>query len=310
MKKKKEPTRGKTKAQKRVRTKEAVDTGNWVAGVRKKEGLTQQELADRLKVDRSTLASWETGDYRPSAESLIRIGNEFSYAEALVAWEKAGINTQKLEVFKRPMPGNMERLTGSLFPFEAGDVIGIDNSPVSDIWALLGEVVVVSFDRYPAEWPAELSQRDRQRMMAAKVDFPKPTKAEIEDLGKTELAKRWTPDEHGEIEIKAVLAGWLRLQIYDDPDFVMFDFDQAAWPKAEGRWRLVLQGANVKGIGIRAASLSVPLTSWETRPKGRMVQLRGKQVLGCVTLWIRARELSAASPDFKGTRGKSRKEPE
>src|ERR1035441_9945714 len=105
MKKKKEPKRGKTKAQKRVRTKEAVDTGNWVAGVRKKEGLTQQELADRLKVDRSTLASWETGDYRPSAESLIRIGNEFSYAEALVAWEKAGINPQKIEVFTRPRPG-------------------------------------------------------------------------------------------------------------------------------------------------------------------------------------------------------------
>src|ERR1035437_6106891 len=267
------------KARKRVRTKEAVATGKWVAGVRKKAGLTQQELAERLQVERSTCASWETGDYRPSAESLIRIGNEFSYAEALVAWRKAGINTQKLEVFERPMPGNMERLTESLFPFEAGDVIGIDNSGVSDIWALLGEVVVVSFDRYPAELPAELSERDLQRMMAAKVDLPKPTKAEIEELGKNELAKRWTPDEHGEIELKAVQAGWLRLQLYDDPDFVMFDFDQAAWPKAEGRWRLVLQGANVKGIGSRAASLSVPLTSWETRPKGWIVQLRGTQLL-------------------------------
>ena len=299
------------KARKRVRTKEAVATGKWVAGVRKKAGLTQQELAERLQVERSTLASWETGDYRPSAESLIRIGNEFSYAEALVAWRKAGINTQKLEVFERPMPGNMERLTESLFPFEAGDVIGIDNSGVSDIWALLGEVVVVSFDRYPAELPAELSERDLQRMMAAKVDLPKPTKAEIEELGKNELAKRWTPDEHGEIELKAVQAGWLRLQLYDDPDFVMFDFDQAAWPKAEGRWRLVLQGANVKGIGFRAATALIALTSWDTRPKGRMVQLHGKQVLGCMALWIRARELSAASPDFEGTspRAKSRKEP-
>lgn len=38
--------------------------------LRKKAGLTQQELADVLKIDRVAVCKWETGVNRPRADKL------------------------------------------------------------------------------------------------------------------------------------------------------------------------------------------------------------------------------------------------
>lgn len=46
--------------------------------LRKKKGLTQQELADRLYVSRTTVSKWESGRGVPGIESLKAISNFFS----------------------------------------------------------------------------------------------------------------------------------------------------------------------------------------------------------------------------------------
>lgn len=36
-------------------------TGSFIASLRKKKGLTQQELADRLSISNKTVSKWECG---------------------------------------------------------------------------------------------------------------------------------------------------------------------------------------------------------------------------------------------------------
>jgi len=39
--------------------------------------ISQQELADKLKIDRSTISKWETGDFEPTVGNVISIANIF-----------------------------------------------------------------------------------------------------------------------------------------------------------------------------------------------------------------------------------------
>ena len=41
--------------------------------IREKRAFTQAMLADSLKVDRSTVTKWETGENSPNAKTLLRI---------------------------------------------------------------------------------------------------------------------------------------------------------------------------------------------------------------------------------------------
>lgn len=45
--------------------------------MRNKLGLSQQALADRLNVDRSTVAKWETRDVFPRGEQVVRLAEMF-----------------------------------------------------------------------------------------------------------------------------------------------------------------------------------------------------------------------------------------
>ncbi len=45
---------------------------------RKRALLTQQELAERIAVDRSTVSKWESGGSMPTADKLIRIAEILS----------------------------------------------------------------------------------------------------------------------------------------------------------------------------------------------------------------------------------------
>lgn len=46
--------------------------------LRIKKGMTQQQLADRLGVDRTTVTLWELGINKPRADMLIKISNTFN----------------------------------------------------------------------------------------------------------------------------------------------------------------------------------------------------------------------------------------
>lgn len=46
--------------------------------LRKAQGLSQQEIADRLEFPRGTYSIWETGQRRPGLDSLIKIADYYS----------------------------------------------------------------------------------------------------------------------------------------------------------------------------------------------------------------------------------------
>ena len=46
-----------------------------LGNLRKQKNLTQAQLADRLGVDRSTVACWETGKCKPTADKLVKVAD-------------------------------------------------------------------------------------------------------------------------------------------------------------------------------------------------------------------------------------------
>ena len=56
-------------------TGEPVTTGERIKAARKRAGLTQKELGEKLGIAYQTLAQWETGARKPKAETLRRIAD-------------------------------------------------------------------------------------------------------------------------------------------------------------------------------------------------------------------------------------------
>jgi transcriptional regulator with XRE-family HTH domain len=73
-----------------------VNRGAWLRSIRKALGLNQAALAEKLGVQRTTVSAWENGDYKPSAEVLMAMGNiaassgECSDEECFALFEQAG----------------------------------------------------------------------------------------------------------------------------------------------------------------------------------------------------------------------------
>lgn len=44
--------------------------GNNIASIRKELGMTQQDLADQIEMERTSLSQIETGAYNPSADTM------------------------------------------------------------------------------------------------------------------------------------------------------------------------------------------------------------------------------------------------
>lgn len=55
-----------------------IKTGQFIAGLRRKAGLTQEKLGERLGVTNKTVSRWENGNYMPDIETLQLISKEFS----------------------------------------------------------------------------------------------------------------------------------------------------------------------------------------------------------------------------------------
>ncbi len=52
--------------------------GKFIAELRKAQGLTQEQLGEKLGVTNKTVSRWETGAYLPPAEALLAMSNLFS----------------------------------------------------------------------------------------------------------------------------------------------------------------------------------------------------------------------------------------
>lgn len=70
---------------------------NRLEELRKKAGITQEELADRLEVSRQTIGSLECGRYNPSIQLAFRLARFFkvSIEELFLYEEDMGNETTK-----------------------------------------------------------------------------------------------------------------------------------------------------------------------------------------------------------------------
>lgn len=53
-------------------------TGKFIAELRKEQGLTQEQLGDKIGVTNKTVSRWETGTYLPPADALLAMSELFS----------------------------------------------------------------------------------------------------------------------------------------------------------------------------------------------------------------------------------------
>ena len=70
-----------------------IRTGKMIAELRKKQGLTQQQLADKLDLSNKTISKWESGNGSPDISNLLVLAEalEISVDELL----KGEINTSE-----------------------------------------------------------------------------------------------------------------------------------------------------------------------------------------------------------------------
>lgn len=54
-----------------------IKIGNFIAELRKKQKLTQEQLGEKLGVTNKTVSRWETGTYLPLAEALLAMSELF-----------------------------------------------------------------------------------------------------------------------------------------------------------------------------------------------------------------------------------------
>lgn len=55
-----------------------IRTGKFIAELRRREGLTQEKLGEKIGVTNKTISRWENGNYMPDIEILQLLGKVFS----------------------------------------------------------------------------------------------------------------------------------------------------------------------------------------------------------------------------------------
>lgn len=55
-----------------------IEIGKFIADLRKEQGLTQEQLGEKIGVTNKTVSRWETGVYLPPADVLLTLGELFN----------------------------------------------------------------------------------------------------------------------------------------------------------------------------------------------------------------------------------------
>lgn len=72
--------------------------------LRKKSGLTQEDMAERMEVSRQTISNWETGVAQPTLDKAIEISELFSVSiDELIGKKRAEKEVKTSEVLKKLM---------------------------------------------------------------------------------------------------------------------------------------------------------------------------------------------------------------
>lgn len=69
--------------------------GSRIHKLRKKSGLTQQQVANRLNVVRTSISNWESGTRTPDAESLSQLADLFGVTTDYLLGKESKVVTQE-----------------------------------------------------------------------------------------------------------------------------------------------------------------------------------------------------------------------
>lgn len=110
-----------------------VQTGKLIADLRKKQGLTQQQLADKLNLSNKTISKWESGSGSPDISNLLVLADVLGVSVdellrgELNAVENTEINDDKKKnvLRKELTPEQKKERAVIVFAASVGAVLGI-----------------------------------------------------------------------------------------------------------------------------------------------------------------------------------------
>lgn len=95
--------------------------GLFITELRKNENMTQEEVGEKLFIDRTTVSKWERGDYIPNPEMLLSLShlfnvsvNELLLGEKMTSENKEEVNNITVEVLKDSRKKIKKALFGSV----------------------------------------------------------------------------------------------------------------------------------------------------------------------------------------------------
>ncbi len=117
-----------------------MNLGNKILKLRKKKGLSQEELGEKIDVTRQTISNWELGETTPNIEQLKLLSKEFNISiDELVDNDLQDVLVEKVS--------NTEKLAGMILKIIKIVLIGIPIAVVVlFIFAILLKVAVKSKD--------------------------------------------------------------------------------------------------------------------------------------------------------------------
>lgn len=81
-----------------------------ILSLRKKEKLTQEQMADILGVTRQTISNWELDITKPDIEQIIKISNKFKISIDELLGQKEDIILHKIEITEKTVNKNYKKI--------------------------------------------------------------------------------------------------------------------------------------------------------------------------------------------------------
>ena len=92
-----------------------IKIGKFIASMRKEQGLSQKQLAERIDVTDKTISKWETGNRLPDASILLRLSQELHIdVNELLAGEAFSSEEFSAEEYVKKSESNLVGLVGKL----------------------------------------------------------------------------------------------------------------------------------------------------------------------------------------------------
>lgn len=204
-----------------------LDIGQKILEIRKSEGLSQTEFAEKFHVTRQTVSNWENGKNYPDMETLLRISNEYGITfDELVKSDKELI---------RSIDRSRRVATKSILIFA---LIGIVILTMILIKLLPSAVSAFYYD--PLKSAAVYTSDDRGRIETSRLEMDSRVYSELYLPEYKYQVAEATPLGYGKYDFEFSESGWIEpdiehevtgriernhIQIYDSSEFRRPDSD-------------------------------------------------------------------------------------